>query len=147
MPGKLPQLNLTVILWRNCSALCQAFSRCIILPISASAPAMSQKAFYCRASVTIYGNPIWGEGKTLPREYIQSPSSGRLHQKDYETLENAASWILPIFRKNRSLWSVLRHLGDIHPETPFADALEYLRRTADGSYRGSLDEMIALLFP
>lgn len=60
---------------------------------------------------------------------------------------SVASCIYQLFVINPNLWKMVQYIHQVPLDADIFALLDHLRETADDSYRGSLDEMIKILFP
>ncbi len=60
---------------------------------------------------------------------------------------SVASCIYHLFVINPNLWKMVQYIHQVPLDADIFALLDHLRETADDSYRGSLEEMIKILFP
>lgn len=106
----------------------------------------------CEDLMTRYQESIYQEHKCqheiLLQEGIQAiPLLDETFLPLYDNCRAVAHYLLPYFESKPELWMILAHVQNVHPQSSWNEFFDYLQKTADDSYRGSLDEMIKILFP
>ena len=79
------------------------------------------------------------------RDYLPFRIDGSVQY--YLRLRGVAVFLLPLVADNPNLLKFLPRTREIQSKTDIQHALDYLQKTADDSYRDSLQEMIKILFP